>query len=287
MSQDLLVTAPQLAELIAEDAALVFDCRFDLFHPEQGRISWLSAHIPGAVYANLDKNLSGRVTSQSGRHPLPFPRSFAVFLARSGWTPDKRIVAYDAHGGAFASRLWWLMKYFGLGNTSLLDGGIGAWMAEGLPMESGEVTTRRVSLPELDPDPSLTFNSQGVLNSLNENSIVLLDARNEDRFEGQVEPIDTVAGHVPGAINHPMGRNNENGTFFRGSAELKAGFRSSLKKTDPETVVHMCGSGVTACQNLFAMELAGMTGPKLYVGSWSEWIRDPRRPILQGARAGK
>lgn len=285
MEEELLVTAPQLAELIAQDQALVFDCRFDLFHPEQGRTSWLSAHIPGAVYAHLDQNLSGRVTSQSGRHPLPFPRSFGVFLARSGWTPGKRVVAYDAHGGAFASRLWWLMRYFGLGNTSLLNGGIGSWMAEGLPMESGETKTRREALPELVPDPSMTLNSQGVLNSLNESDIVLVDARAEERFEGQSEPIDSVAGHVPGAINHPMTENLENGTYFRNQSELKAQFRPLVKKSDPSEVVHMCGSGVTACQNLFSMELAGLHGSKLYVGSWSEWIKDPRRPILQGAIA--
>lgn len=286
MSEELLVTAPQLAEMIAEDEVLVFDCRFDLFHPEQGLTSWLSAHIPGAVYANLDKNLSGRVTSQSGRHPLPFPRAFAVFLARSGWTAGKHVVAYDAHGGAFASRLWWLMRYFGLGNSRLLDGGIGAWMTEGFPMESGEIKTRRQALPELEPDPSMTLNSQGVLNSLNEEKIVLVDARTQDRFEGQLEPIDPVAGHVPGAINHPMGNNLENGTYFRNSAELSSGFRPLLKKSDPSEVVHMCGSGVTACQNMFAMELAGLHGSRIYVGSWSEWIRDPKRPVVQGAVRG-
>jgi thiosulfate/3-mercaptopyruvate sulfurtransferase len=283
MTEKLLVSASELADLMAVKEALVFDCRFDLFHPARGRTSWLAAHIPGAVYAHLDDNLAGRITTQSGRHPLPLPRSFAAFLARSGWTPEKRVVAYDAHGGAFASRLWWLMKYFGLGNTSILDGGIGAWMSGSHSMESGEVKTRRQAPPELKPDPTLILNSQGVLNSLHENNIVLIDARAKQRFEGQTEPIDSVSGHIPGAVNHPMDLNNENGSFFRTPADLKSGFRSILKKSDPSQVVHMCGSGVTACQNLFAMELAGYKGSRLYPGSWSEWIRDPSRPILKGA----
>ncbi len=286
MTTQLLISAKQLYDLIEDDAVLVFDTRYDLFHPGQGQHSWLAAHIPGAVYAHLDHNLAGRISAQSGRHPLPVAGSFAVFLARSGWVPGKRVVAYDAHGGAIASRLWWLMNYFGLGNTTLLDGGIGAWMASGYTMEPGEVSKQRTALPLLEAIPDMTLSCLGVLNGLNEKGIQLVDARAAKRFEGQYEPIDPVAGHVPGAINHPIGLNLENGTFFRKPADLKSVFRSVLKKTDPSQVVHMCGSGVTACQNLFAMELAGLEGSRVYVGSWSEWIRDPARPIVQGARQG-
>ncbi len=283
MTEEILISAKGLSDLIKDGDVLVFDCRFDLFHPDKGHNSWLAAHIPGAVYTNLDKNLAGRITSRSGRHPLPSSRSFAAFLARSGWVPGKRVVAYDAHGGAFASRLWWLMKYFGLGNTALLNGGIGAWMACGFTMESGEVSKIRQALPDLNPNPEMTLNTRGVLYGLNRHEIQLLDARARDRFEGLNEPIDPVAGHIPGAINHSTDLNIENGSFFRNPSALKSGFRSLVKKTDPSQVVHMCGSGVTACQNLFAMELAGLEGSRIYVGSWSEWIRDPTRPVVKGA----
>lgn len=283
MSENLLVSAPELAELIAAGAVTVFDCRFDLHHPEQGRNSWLAAHIPGAVYAHLDENLAGRISTQSGRHPLPFPRSFAAFLARSGWTPEKRAVAYDTSGGAIAARFWWLMKYFGLGASSLLDGGIGAWMASGSPMESGPVKTTRQPMPSVRPRPEITLNVQGVINGLENDEIQLLDARAERRFNGLEEPIDSVAGHIPGALNHPFGRNLVDGTHFRRSAELKSIFRQVLGKKEQLGIVHMCGSGVTACHNLFAMELSGVTGGRIYVGSWSEWIRNPDRPVARGS----
>ena len=284
MTPDLLVSAKELAELIAEDKALVFDCRFDLLHPEQGRHSWLSAHIPGAVYAHLDDNLSGRITAQSGRHPLPLPRSFAAFLARSGWTRGRRVIAYDAQGGALAARLWWLMKYFGLGGASLLDGGIGAWMASGLMMESGEVRTRRQELPDVLPQAEMTLTTQDVVSGLQDKVITLVDVRAESRFQGEAEPIDSLAGHIPGALNYPMQNNLAEGYRFKSENELKSQFRPVTGKQDPSRVVSMCGSGVTACQNIFAMELAGLTGSRLYVGSWSEWIRDPLRPAVQGAR---
>jgi thiosulfate/3-mercaptopyruvate sulfurtransferase len=283
VAEQLLINATDLARLIADQEALVFDCRFDLMHPDRGRNSWLAAHIPGAVYAHMDDNLAGRITSQSGRHPLPFPRSFAAFLARSGWKPGVRVVAYDAHGGALASRFWWLMKYFGFEGVSLLDGGIGAWMTATLPMESGEVKTKRHSLPELEPHPEMTLNTQGVLNELQTGGIQLIDARAENRFEGLSEPIDTVAGHIPGALNHPTDRNVTDGTFFRTGADLRNGFKPLIGKRGPSAIVSMCGSGVTACQNLFAMELAGLKGGRLYPGSWSEWIRNPSRPVVKGA----
>jgi thiosulfate/3-mercaptopyruvate sulfurtransferase len=286
MNGGLLVSAQQLAELIAEKEALVFDCRFDLLHPGLGRNSWLSAHIPGAVYAHLDDNLSGRITAVSGRHPLPFPSSFATFLARSGWTAGKKVVAYDAHGGSFAARLWWLMKYFDLGDVSLLDGGIGAWMVAGFQMESGPVRTSREALPQLTAHPEMTLNTQGVLNALHDGDIQLIDARAKDRFEGLSEPIDTVAGHIPGALNHPTDLNLVDGSYFRSETELGNLFRPVTGNKDPSQLVSMCGSGVTACQNLFAMELAGFRGALLYPGSWSEWIRDPARPIVQGAVQG-
>ena len=191
------------------------------------------------------------------------------------------MVAYDASGGVFAARFWWLMKYFGFGATSLLDGGIGAWMTSGSGMESGPVKTTRQPLPTVTPHPEMTLNVQAVLNGLGNNEIQLLDARAERRFIGLEEPIDSVAGHIPGALNHPFERNLVDGAHFRSSAELQSLFRHVLGKQEPSGIVHMCGSGVTACHNLFAMELSGLAGTRIYIGSWSEWIRDPTRPVVR------
>jgi thiosulfate/3-mercaptopyruvate sulfurtransferase len=277
-----LITAGELAEIIAEGSALLFDCRFDLKHPAQGRDSWLSAHIPGALYAHLDQDLSGPLTGDSGRHPLPQAVSFASFLARSGYRPDKKVIAYDAQGGAFAARLWWLMHYFGLGRTALLDGGIGAWVAAGYPVESGEVSAKPRPLPRLQPQREMTLDAHAVRDGLESGVIQLLDARADNRFRGEDETIDAVAGHVPGAINRPFQSNLDEAGRFRPPAELRAGFRKILGKRGPEQVVHMCGSGVTACQNLLAMELAGLPGSRLFPESWSGWISDRRRPVALG-----
>lgn len=278
-----LLSAQALSDLMVDGSALVFDCRFDLAHPRQGHQSYLSAHLPGAFYADLDQHLSGRVTRHSGRHPLPLPRTFASLLARAGYTPERKVVAYDAHGGAFAARLWWLMQYFGLGRTAVLDGGIGAWMAAGFGLESGEVSAVRQPLPELRSRPELTLGTQDVISALDSGDIRLLDARAANRYRGEDETIDPVAGHVPGAANRPFSANLGEGGRFRPPAELRSEFRKLLGKHSPGEAVHMCGSGVTACHNVLAMELAGLPGSQLYPESWSGWISDPQRPVALGA----
>ena len=217
---------------------------------------------------------------------MPLSRSFAAFLARSGWTAEKQVVAYDGQGGVFAARLWWLMRYFGLGHTSILDGGIGAWMAKGYPMESGSVKVERKVPPRLNANPDMLVNTMAVLRNIDDRSFKLIDARPEARFEGREESIDPVAGHVPGALNRPTGMNLGQGSRFRDPDDIASQFRKLAGKVDPANVVHMCGSGVTACHNQFAMELAGMHGSRVYVGSWSEWIRDPMRPVVQGQSRG-
>jgi thiosulfate/3-mercaptopyruvate sulfurtransferase len=272
------VNPDQLEQLMSEGDCVVFDCRFDLRHPQQGRNSWLASHIPGAVYAHLDDNLSGRVTALSGRHPLPNTRSFASFLARAGWAPGMNLVAYDAQGSAFAARLWWLMKFYGQ-PAALLDGGIHAWMTSLKPLESGEVKPQRKSLPSLRSNSAMTLSTAEVQAGLADGSILLLDARDAERFAGGNETIDPVAGHVPGAKNRPFSSNLGTGGGFREAASLKSEFARVARGHDYDQVVHMCGSGVTACHNLFAMEYSGLSGSRLYPGSWSEWIRDPRRPV--------
>lgn len=277
-----LVSVEALADLIIGNDVLVFDCRFDLAHPRQGYQSYLSAHIPGALYADLDRDLSGRVTRFSGRHPLPGKRAFASFLARSGYAAGDKLVAYDAHGGAFAARLWWLMQYFGLGRTAVLDGGIGAWTAAALSLEPGEREVPRSPMPELEPRPELTLSTPDVADALQQGEIVLLDARAANRYQGEEETIDPVAGHVPGARNRPFAINLGDGGRFRSPEVLRGEFRKILGKHSPGEMVHMCGSGVTACQNLLAMEWAGLHGSKLYPPSWSGWISDPSRPVALG-----
>lgn len=279
---DLLVAASELAERIGSPDLIVFDCRFDLADPDAGRRAWREGHIAGAVYAHLDDDLAAPVTAGSGRHPLPDPEVFAAFLARSGWRPGRRVVAYDAHGGAFAARLWWLMRYFGHDVAALLDGGLPAWVEAGFELEHRDIRPAPEPAVELVPEPGAILDTAGVSQALKDGAITLMDARARDRFEGRNETIDPVAGHVPGAVSQPFSVNLTADDSFRAPEELARKFARTRQTGDAGEVVHMCGSGVTACHNLLAMELAGLTGSRLYPGSWSEWIRDPSRPVAKG-----
>ncbi|KAA9132554.1 sulfurtransferase [Marinihelvus fidelis] len=282
----MLITARELAGQAGPDAPLVVDCRFNLADPDAGQREWRQARIPGAVYAHLDDDLAGPVTAQSGRHPLPGPERFASFLSRSGWQPGRHMVAYDAQGGAFAARLWWLMRYFGHDTVRLLDGGWSAWVRAALPIEQGEPAAVEPSAgTALVPDPSMVVNVDGLAEDLESKAVRLLDARGADRFEGRNEAIDPVAGHVPGAHSAPFTGNLAEGVFLS-PADLAARFTALLDGRAPAEVVHMCGSGVTACHNLYAMEYAGLAGSRLYPGSWSEWIRDPQRPVAVTSSPG-
>lgn len=283
MNPQLLISAEELLQDLANDPPMVVDCRFNLAAPEEGRAQWVNGHIPGAVYADLDQDLAGPVTRTSGRHPLPDRDAFAALLARSGWRPGQPVVAYDAQGGAFAARLWWLMSYFGQPVVRLLDGGLPAWTAMGGELQAGEIpaasTSREVILPCLGPRPEFVLDVNALQAALAEGTITLMDARDPARFAGDAEPIDPVAGHVPGAHNRPFNFSLDDRGRFLEVEDLQADFRDRLGAHGPDGVVHMCGSGVTACHNLFAMELAGLAGSRLYPGSWSEWIRDPSRTV--------
>lgn len=283
MTNAALIQPSELHDLIAAGNCLVVDCRFDLQHADVGRNAWLAGHIPGAVYAHLDEDLASPATSATGRHPLPSPAAFADYLGRSGWQPGMQTVAYDGGGGFLAARFWWLMKYFGLHRTALLDGGMAAWTAQSLPIESGETKVNPRPAPTLVPNPDCVLSARQVAEQLQAGEICLLDARNGPRFRGEMEPIDSAAGHVPGARNHPCDKNLGSDRRLRSGEELREAYSEYAGKDGAQRVVHMCGSGVTACHNLFAMELAGFDNNQLYVGSWSEWISDPRRPIATGA----
>ncbi len=292
MNPALLISAEELrADLGQGDGEppglLPVDCRFDLAEPEEGRNQWLEGHIPGAVYADLDRDLAAPITPSSGRHPLPERECFAAWLASVGWRPGMRMVAYDAQGGAFAARLWWLMKYFGQPVVQLLDGGLPAWLAMDGELSRGEEAVTPTSgaevLAALQPRDEMVMDVQALQEALREGAVALLDARDPARFTGEVEPIDPVAGHVPGAHNRPFNFSLDDRGRFLEPEDLRADFDDRLEERDSNAVVHMCGSGVTACHNLFTMELVGLEGSRLYPGSWSEWIRDPGREIARNS----
>lgn len=254
----------------------VVDCRHDLLDPDAGRRAYDSAHIPGAIHAHLDRDLSGPKTGTNGRHPLPAPSEFCSWLGRMGIAPTTPVVAYDEGSGAYAARLWWLMRWVGHARVCVLDGGWAAWESQDRP------STRDVpSFPEQiyvgTPRANLVVTAAEVEANLTEPQFVLLDARGATRFAGAEEPIDPVAGHIPGALNRPFTTNLSAGRFKPKEVLLEE-FESLLETVEPASVVHQCGSGVTACHNLLAMEHAGLPGSRLYAGSWSEWCSDSRRP---------
>ena len=281
MSSELLVSARHLHDLIQAGKCVVVDCRFDLTGPEKGHANWLAAHIPGAGYAHLDNDLAAPISPDSGRHPLPDASAFAEFLASLGWSPGTLLVAYDDGSNAIASRLWWLMRYFGQA-AALLDGGLAAWVAAGLPLESGTIQQEPSEVTKLESDARMMVSSGQLHNDIDAGRLMVLDARSPQRFSGRMETLDSKGGHIPGALNRPLELNLTEDGKFKQPADLRSEFEAVLGGRDHSRVAHSCGSGVTACHNLFAMELAGLSGSLLYPGSWSEWIRDPARPIASG-----
>jgi thiosulfate/3-mercaptopyruvate sulfurtransferase len=278
MSSEILVSPDRLQQLIAAGDCLVVDCRFDLSDAAKGRNDWLAGHIPGAHYAHLDDDLAAPITAWSGRHPLPETGAFAGFLASLGWTEGQLVVACDEGTNALAGRMWWLMRYFGQ-PAALLDGGLAAWKEAGLPLETGPVVSRPAPVAGLQAITTMSVSSEQVLENLESKDDVVLDARSAERFSGQNETLDSKGGHIPDSVNRHMELNLALNGKFKDPATLRSEFESLLGGTTAAAIVHSCGSGVTACHNLFAMELAGMDASRLYPGSWSEWIRDPSRPI--------
>ena len=265
-----LISTIDLAERLGGENIVVFDCRFNLMKPEQGREAYLEAHIPGAFYAHLDDDLAAPVTAASGRHPLPDPEGFNAWLDQHGVGEHTLVVAYDGGPGAIAARLWWMLRWLGHEQVAVLDGGWKAWSGEERPVE--QRIPDRPAGPKTDyrrPSRDIWLSTEDLLGK--QDQMVLIDARSADRFAGVSEPIDRRAGHIPGAINADfMGNLGEEGQFLTRDA-LRVRFTEILGSgsDDPGAVVHSCGSGVTACHNLLAMELAGLPGSKLYPGSWS------------------
>lgn len=262
---------------------VVFDCRHDLMDTGKGERAYREGHIPGAYFAHLDIDLSGEKTGRNGRHPLPSPAAFVGFLARHGVTQGSKVIAYDDVGGQFAARLWWLARWVGLRDVSLLDGGITAWLAEGRALSAAVPTPRPAPLAG-HADPLMLTSAEELLPRLEGADLCLIDARAPERFRGDVEPIDPIAGHIPGAVNRFYKENLTPDLRFRLPEQLRQEFTSMLGTVAPSRTVHQCGSGVTACANIFAMEYAGLPGSTLYAGSWSEWIADSSRPIVRGTK---
>lgn len=274
-----LISAADLAPHTADPNWLIVDCRFDLAKPESGEQAYREGHIPGAAYAHLDRDLSSPITPESGRHPLPDPDRFARKLSEWGVSPATQVIAYDADTSAFAARLWWLLRWVGHDAAAVLDGGLSAWTRAGLPI-TAEAPTRTPSQFAARPNRNAWLSTSEVDEKVRA-GWRLLDARAPERFAGKVEPIDSVAGHVPGAVNHPLGTNLDADGRFLSAEELRARYTRSQAGVPDDRTVAMCGSGVTACHLLLAMEIAGKRGAHLYAGSWSEWIRDPARPVAK------
>lgn len=280
-----LVTVETLSQHVDDPAWRIFDCRHDLKNTEYGQQAYTKGHIPGALFLHLDRDLSGPMTGKNGRHPLPDIAAFAALMGKCGVEPDTQVVAYDNEGGIFASRLWWMLRWLGHDKVALLDGCLPGWKRAKLPLE---IEVRPVTPVEFVARPmDVQVDTGFVLEHLRAPDMLLIDARGEDRYAGENETLDPVAGHIPGARNRFYFENlDDAGCFFKPVDELRAEFEDILDGRDPKTVVQQCGSGVTACHNLLAMEIAGLSGSKLYAGSWSEWCSDPARPIATGDQPG-
>lgn len=281
MSFDTIVSGERLASHLGNPAWVVFDCRHDLANVDKGERLYRASHIPGARFAHLDRDLSGPKTGSNGRHPLPDPAALAGWLGRMGVDAQKQVVVYDDAGGAYAARLWWLLRWLDHRLVAVLDGGWQAWVGAGhaITAEPPRITPARF---EGQPDSTMAVDAAALGSMLGDPNLRLIDARSPDRYRGENETIDPVAGHIPGAVNRFFKDNLDAQGRFKPAAELRAAFESLAASRPSSEVISQCGSGVTACHNLLAMEIAGLPGARLYPGSWSEWCSDPQRPIERG-----
>jgi thiosulfate/3-mercaptopyruvate sulfurtransferase len=276
-----LIDTETLAAHLSDPAWAVIDCRYDLRDEAWGQRQYEAAHIPGAVHASLDRDLSGEKTGRNGRHPLPDPESLARTFGRLGIADGVQVVAYDQDNGMYASRLWWLLRWMGHGEVAVLDGGLTKWRSENRPLQS-TIETRAARQFEGSPRPGWTMTVDETASAVGGHGWLLVDARSPDRYRGENETIDKVAGHIPGAVNHFFRSNVSDDGTFRSADEIRNLVRASIGDVSPDRVICYCGSGVTACQNLLAFEHAGLSGARLFPGSWSEWSSDPSRPIERG-----
>ena len=276
-----LISADELrAALAGANPPLLIDTSFDLMDVDAGEASWRAGHLPDAIYLHLDRDLCGAKTGRNGRHPLPTRAAFAATLGRCGITPPTQVVAFDRQGGVYAARLWWMLRWMGHTAAAVLDGGVNAWTATGGALGT-DAPAPAAAAPYPDRTPLVnTMDADTLRAALGR--VRLLDARAGERFRGEVEPLDATAGHIPGALNRFFKDNLAADGRFKPAAQLRADFTGLLGAQTAADTVHQCGSGVTACHNLLAMEHAGLPGSLLYPGSWSEWASDPARPVARG-----
>ena len=279
MNYTTLISVPDLSKQLDRPDLVVFDCRHELTNPECGPKAYAESHIPGARFAHVDRDLAGPLTGKNGRHPLPDPNLFIAWLGRMGVANGSQVVCYDQAGGTYAARLWWMLRWLGHRQVAVVDGGWQAWTGAGHPVTKDLPTPKPVKFSG-KPDRSWV-DAATVVKQLDSPDMVLIDARSNDRFHGRNETIDPVAGHIPGAVNRFFKDNLNAQGFFKSPEQLGAEFATLVGEAAPTKVVHQCGSGVSACHNLLAMEIAGIKGTRLYPGSWSEWIADPSRPVAR------
>lgn len=276
-----VVSTTELAQHLDDPDWIVFDCRFTLTDGEAGRRAYQHGHIPGARYAHLDEDLSSPITSSTGRHPLPDPQALADRLSQWGVDGSKQVVVYDDSFGSMAVRLWWLLRWLGHDAVALLDGGLPGWMRQKLPM-TAELPVIKPAQFIPRPQDAMWADAAEVDQARQDAARLVIDARPEQRFRGEQEMLDKVAGHIPGSINWTFEENIDFDGTYLPADELREAYLELLNDRPPQEVIHTCGSGVTACHNVLAMEIAGLPGSKLYPGSWSEWITDPSRPVATG-----
>ena len=280
MALTTLVSTAELAARLDDATWVVFDCRHDLASPDAGARAYATAHIPGARFVHLDRDLSAPTSGTNGRHPLPDPTAFMRTLGAAGVDSSKQVIAYDAQTGVYAARLWWMLRWVGHENVAVLDGGYAKWTGEGRPLSS--------AVPQSAParfagqTRAISVDADDVMRSLGQPGRILVDARAPDRYRGENETLDPVGGRIRGSLNRFFRDNLDASGCFKPAADLRRTFAALLGNASPDAVVHSCGSGVSACHNLLAMEIAGLSGSRLYPGSWSEWCSDPRRPTEKG-----
>lgn len=281
MTHSTLISTEQLASHLGDPSWAILDCRYDLNHEHWGEEQYRTAHVPGAVYVSLGHDLAGPKDGRNGRHPLPAHDAIVATFGRLGIAPGVQVIAYDQDAGMYASRLWWMLRYMGHDAVAVLDGGFSTWTREGRPTRDG-VEPRAAATFVGKPRPEMRLSANQVWAGLGDPSVVLVDARGPSRFEGKEEPLDRVAGHIPGARNHYYQWNmGPDGRLLPADA-LREKFTQLFGDTPPSKVTMYCGSGVSACHNLLALERAGLTGVRLFPGSWSEWSSDPDKPVETG-----
>ncbi len=275
-----LISCATLAAKLNDPHLVIVDSRHDLMNPAAGRDAYAAGHIPGAIFMSIDDDLSAKKTGTNGRHPLPSPDVFAATLSARGIGNASRVVVYDGGNAMYAGRLWWMLRWLGHTDVVVLDGGFAQWQKEGRAVEmQPNIRVAASFQPTLHDAMRLT--AEDALAAITNTHQRILDARALERYRGDVEPVDPVAGHIPGAVNRAFGLNQRDGVF-KPAEELKREFEVILAGRAPTQLIHQCGSGVSACANMLAMEHAGLPGSKLYAGSWSEWCSDPSRPVAKG-----